>query len=315
MERHSLVLIALAVLVLLAGCGALPEFDGEFDPGASGVDGADHQVTIAGVIDGDTVEVRYPNGTVETARLIGVDTPETHVPVDPPEFGVANTTAGRACLRAAGHDATRFSTQRLLGERVGISFDPNLDRRGYYGRLLVYVVTDDGTHNYDLIADGQARVYESNLAERDRYEAAADRARANATGVWRCAADGEIPTAEPTATDGGTATNGSLRVADVTADPDGPDGDDLNGETVTLENAGEENVSLDGWTLADAAGHTYTFSAVTLAPGDRVTVHTGSGSDTATDRYWGAGSPLWNNDGDTVIVRDDSGSVVLEYSY
>ena len=314
MQRRSAVTLVVAVCVVLSGCAAVTELAEEFEPGSGGVEGADYQVTVVGVVDGDTVEIRYQNGTVETARLIGVDTPEVHVAVDPPEFGVENTTAGRECLRAAGHEASRFSKERLLGEQVGVSFDPNLDKRGYYGRLLVYVVTENGTHNYDLIESGQARVYESDFTDRSRYETAEEDARADGTGVWRCAAGESIPTA--TATDSGGSTSASgLRVASVTADPDGPDGEVLNEETVTLENAGNESLQLTGWTLADAADHTYTFGNLTLAPGEQVTVHTGSGTDTATDRYWGASSPLWNNDGDTVIVRDAEGSVVLQYQY
>lgn len=319
MERRLVASIAVAVLLLFAGCAGLgdlvDDLDGEFDPAADGVEGADHQVTVVGVIDGDTVEVQYPNGTVETARLIGVDTPETRAAEDPAEYGVADTTAGRECLRSAGHDATRFTTQRLLGEQVGISFDPNEGTRGYYGRLLVYVVTENGTHNYDLVETGHARVYESNFAERDRFEDAAADARAENLGLWRCAADEDIPTATATVTDGGTPENGPIRIVDVTADPDGRDGENLNGETVTIENSGEESVSLDGWQLRDEADHTYTFSNLTLAPGGRVTVHTGSGENTASDRYWGSNSPIWNNDGDTARLYRADGTLVAEHSY
>jgi hypothetical protein len=46
-----------------------------------------------------------------------------------------------------------------------------------------------------------------------------------------------------------------------------------------------------------------------------VTVHTGSGTDTATDRYWGYGSPVWNNDGDTATLRTADGTVVVEATY
>ena len=52
-----------------------------------------------------------------------------------------------------------------------------------------------------------------------------------------------------------------------------------------------------------------------LAPGDQVTLHTGSGTDTSSDLYWGQGSPVWNNSGDTVFVYDDAGTLVHEYPY
>jgi competence protein ComEC len=117
-----------------------------------------------------------------------------------------------------------------------------------------------------------------------------------------------------TATDGGTA--GDLRLVEVNADAEGDDRENLNDEYVVLANDGDGPLELSGWTLADEAGHTYTFpDGFTLAAGEQVTVHTGSGTDTATDLYWGAGSPVWNNAGDTVVVRDASGEVVLREGY
>jgi competence protein ComEC len=52
-----------------------------------------------------------------------------------------------------------------------------------------------------------------------------------------------------------------------------------------------------------------------LGSGDEVTLRTGSGSDTETDLYWGSGSPVWNNGGDTVIVENNVGEVVLRREY
>ena len=40
-----------------------------------------------------------------------------------------------------------------------------------------------------------------------------------------------------------------------------------------------------------------------------------SGTDTVTDLYWGSGSAIWNNAGDTAWLRDEQGSLVDSYSY
>ena len=126
-------------------------------------------------------------------------------------------------------------------------------------------------------------------------------------------------TQTPVATDGGTTTApgaSGLQVAEVQADAPGDDRENLNGEYVVLENAGSEPLDLSGWTLRDAADHAYTFpDGFTLAPGTRVTVHTGSGSDTTLDLYWDSGSAIWNNGGDTVTVTDADGTVVIEEEY
>ena len=123
------------------------------------------------------------------------------------------------------------------------------------------------------------------------------------------------------ATDGGTedgtadVDSPDLRVVDVHADAEGRDGDHLNDEYVVFENAGERTLDLSGWTVRDEAGHEYTFGDVTLAPGERLTLHTGSGTATATDRYWGSDGPLWNNDGDTVTVETANGTRVVTTRY
>jgi micrococcal nuclease len=67
--------------------------------------------------------------------------------------------------------------------------------------------------------------------------------------------------------------------------------------------------------VTDETEKSYTFAEVTLAADERVVVHTGSGVDTATNMYWGASGAVWNNDGDTVTVRNSTGIVVAERSY
>jgi len=46
-----------------------------------------------------------------------------------------------------------------------------------------------------------------------------------------------------------------------------------------------------------------------------VTLRTGTGTDTDADLYWGSGAAVWNNDGDTVIVRNSDGDPVLRETY
>jgi len=147
-----------------------------------------HDATVVEVVDGDTVEVEYPNGTRETVRLLGVDTPEVHAETDPAEFeGVPDTEAGRDCLRDWGHRASEFARSELAGEEVTLVVDPEADRRGGYDRLLAYVDYDGGRFNYLLVDRGYARLYDTEFADRDRYADAERRARENGTGLWACA--------------------------------------------------------------------------------------------------------------------------------
>ncbi|SCL76401.1 ComEC family competence protein [Methanoculleus chikugoensis] len=107
-----------------------------------------------------------------------------------------------------------------------------------------------------------------------------------------------IPTVTPTAT---TAPSSGVYIADL----------DLREEWVAVANGDPAAVNLTGWTIADeGTRNTYTFPVFTLDPGAGVTVHSGAGNDTATDLYWGRGSPVWNNDGDLATLADANGTVV-----
>ncbi|WP_424016902.1 lamin tail domain-containing protein [Halorientalis pallida] len=316
--------LALVVLVAASGCLGLSP-DGSPAPGTpappADADLRDsYAVTVTAVVDGDTVKIRYRNGTQDTVRLLGVDTPETSGENDPAEFeGVPETAAGRSCLGEAGHDATRAMTQRLLGETVTIGVDAESDRRGYYGRLLGYIYQDGENVNYWLLTEGHARVYDSQFTERAAFDAAEQRARANGTGLWTCATENPVTATgtggDTVAADGGTVT-GALAITDIHADAAGDDRENLNDEFVRFENRGETDLDLSGWTVSDAADHRFRFpDGTTVDPGARLTLRTGSGTDSATTLYWGQGSPVWNNDGDTVTVRAENGTVMARRGY
>ncbi|WP_135306407.1 lamin tail domain-containing protein [Haloarcula amylovorans] len=133
----------------------------------------------------------------------------------------------------------------------------------------------------------------------------------------RFTGSGQSQPTTPVATDGGTTdTSPSLSLADVNADAAGDDRSNLNDEYVVLRNDGQTAIDISGWTVADKAGHSYTVpKGVTLEEGSTITIHTGSGQNTATDLYWNAGSPIWNNGGDTVIVTTADGERVLSETY
>ena len=85
----------------------------------------------------------------------------------------------------------------------------------------------------------------------------------------------------------------------------------LNGEWVRLTNKTAKTVNLKTWTVRDASAHVYTFTTtVNLAAGKSVTVHTGKGTATSTDRYWGSAGYIWNNSGDTATLRTGAGKTI-----
>ena len=307
--RRPLLAPVVVLLLLLAGCSATLPASPDGADAETSVPDADVTATVTRVVDGDTLKIEFANGTEDTVRLLGVDTPEVHAENTPDEFeGVPETEAGRECLRRWGERASAFAKDQLTGETVGLAFDANEGTRGYYGRLLAYVSHDGEPFNYRLVADGYGRVYDSQFERRDRFYDAEATAQEQGTGLWECATE-----APPTGTDTSTATGGFA--IDVHPDAEGNDNENLNDEYVTLTNRGDAPVSLSGWTVTDEAGKTYEFGDVTLEAGASVTLHSGRGDDTASDVYWGRDSAVWNNGGDTVTVRDSDGAVVVERSY
>ena len=85
----------------------------------------------------------------------------------------------------------------------------------------------------------------------------------------------------------------------------------LQDEWVRISNTGSSPVSLNGWKIEDEGNkHTYTFQSYTLNAGTTVTVFTGKGTSSATELYWQLDDPIWNNDGDTAYLYDNSGKLI-----
>ena len=51
------------------------------------------------------------------------------------------------------------------------------------------------------------------------------------------------------------------------------------------------------------------------AEAPRAKLHTGSGTDTVTDFYWGLHSYVWTNSGDVIKLYNAAGVLVDSYSY
>ena len=89
-------------------------------------------------------------------------------------------------------------------------------------------------------------------------------------------------------------------------------------EFAQFENFGPP-VNLEGWTLADAAGNTYTFPYLVMPAGYQVRVWTGPGLDfigpAVADLHAAFSGQLWGDTGDTLTLRDAAGRVVTKFDY
>jgi len=128
--------------------------------------------SVADVVDGDTVKLNI-NGTVETIRLIGIDTPETVHPSKPVEcFGIEASNKAKAVL---------------TGKTVSLETDASQGTRDKYGRLLGYIILSDGT-NFNKMMIEQGYAYEYTYSTPYKYQSAfkatEQAARASGAGLW-----------------------------------------------------------------------------------------------------------------------------------
>lgn len=128
---------------------------------------------VVSVIDGDTLKVNI-NGTTETLRLIGIDTPET---VDP-----------RKPVQCFGEEASKKAKETLTDKKVRLEADSTQGERDKYQRLLRYVYLEDGTSfNKLMIEEGYAHeyTYQSNPYKyQTEFIDAEKSARENKRGLW-----------------------------------------------------------------------------------------------------------------------------------
>jgi micrococcal nuclease len=140
-------------------------------------DDATPAARVIDVIDGDTIVVAFADGSTDTIRLLGVNTPETHHPTKPVE-----------CF---GPEAAAYTARRLSGRLVHLEGD--VEARDVYGRRLAYVVVSGHRFNDELLRKGYARllVIAPNRRHAHALLDAELTARHAVRGLWRrCAREG-----------------------------------------------------------------------------------------------------------------------------
>ncbi len=154
--------------------------------------GVRYEVSVTDVTDGDTVDVEFPGGRTDELRLLGFDAAETRRNKQFEEPQGWEGIEDDNYLATWGENAADFAQQELGGETIEIELDPAEDVIDPFGRLLAYVYYDadgDGTvdtlFNEEMVREGYARVYGSNLAKHDDFWQAEHDARAAGRRVWQ----------------------------------------------------------------------------------------------------------------------------------
>lgn len=125
----------------------------------------------------------------------------------------------------------------------------------------------------------------------------------------------QTPTPKSTPSPPSTAPIGANPgILEAEFDAPGRERDNLNGEWVKIKNIGNISIDMSGWKLSDEQNHVYNFpNGFELSSGTIVKIHTGTGTNTQTELYWGEKSPIWNNDGDTATLKDKKGRIIDQY--
>lgn len=133
---------------------------------------------VVKVIDGDTIEVLVDQKPTKI-RVIGLDTPET---VDP-----------RKKVECFGKEASLAATKLLENKNVYLEKDPSQSDIDKYGRLLRYVLLEDGTNFSKYMLEngfGHEYTYDTPYKYQSEFKAAQKSAEAQKTGLW---AEGACP--------------------------------------------------------------------------------------------------------------------------
>jgi len=138
--------------------------------------------TVAGVVDGDTIDIDIPDGKYKRTRirLWGVDTPETK--------------SDKVGVMYFGPQAADFTTKLTLEKQVAVYLEEHRTR-GKYGRLLAYIQLPNGKFlNEALLTEGFAY---ADLRFRhsfyNKYKQLEASARSQKKGLWQNVTRQQLP--------------------------------------------------------------------------------------------------------------------------
>ena len=109
------------------------------------------------------------------------------------------------------------------------------------------------------------------------------------------------------------APESPLEIVSIDCNPPGDDNANLNEEYITFRVL--VSGPLLGYVVEDESGSHYGFPDGTFSAGQIFRLHTGSGTDSQTDLYWGSTTAVWDNGSDAVTVLDPLGRVVISHLY
>ena len=187
---------------------------------------------------------------------------------------------------------------KLLVLNKNVRLEKDVDNKDAYGRLLRYVYLGNLFVNLEMVKRGFANVFTfpPNVKYTDKFIEAERGARTNEVGLWEKSISSNIE-------------------ININFDAEGDDRINLNGEYVIFKNNNNFDINLSSWTIKDLSTNIYDFGKIIFKRGSNITLFSGKGSDSENKLYWNSTKPIWNNDHDTLYLRDADGLIVELYNY
>ncbi|GIL08602.1 MAG: hypothetical protein BroJett033_1130 [Chloroflexota bacterium] len=304
------VLVSLAVIILAAGCGVL-QGDSGGQPGpvvtviqvpvivtATADPNATPQVIIVTATPLPGSIGALPTGILET----GQPGTQAAAPTLDPEVLGANAalqqTATALPANCILHTLEAGDTPFGIAEIYGASGFDVMEINGLseetatglqIGDVLIVPLEGCPLTRADVVPETTADA-----------EAAAESTAETTAETTAEAADGAA--ARPTLTLAPTAVNAQVEIVNV-LNPG-----DITAEGVEIRNRGGA-VDLNGWTLSDGDGNTFTFPAQRVFTNAQITVFTRAGQNTPIALHWGQRAAVFGEPGDVVTLANANGVV------
>ena len=278
MKNYAVVILFIGILLLISG-----------QQGCELEEISTHRVlspaTIIEVVDGDTVKT---DGN-ETLRLLHVNTPEK----------------GEKCYQEAK------DRLKELVENKTVWLERDMEDEDKYHRKLRYIFLSENTdpQNYEgfvnlmIVREGYASLLmiEPNMKYQKVFELAINDASQEEGCIWGSK----------------SAYFGCFSIEQFHYDAQGDDCENANDEYITLKNSCDD-INMKSWIIKDNARHVYEFEEFTARKDVPFTLHSGSGEDNETDLFWNSNlecPSIWNNDHDSLFLRDVDDNLVLQHIY
>lgn len=214
----------------------------------------------------------------QKVRLLGINAPET---------------------KESHYQDSRNRLVELV-ENKSVRFEYGPEDKDLYDRLLRYVFVKSTFVNLQLVKEGYATVYLLDADEKYylEFKTAEKNAKENKLVIW-----------------GVSENERCLVLVTLHYDASGNDNENLNDEHATFKNNCDYPISMKGWEIKDSGTNIYNFKNFAIDGSSSFTIFSGKGADTKSKLYWSSTRAIWNNNGDTLYLRDNNGGLVLSYSY